>query len=329
MYPLKDTKCKICNQELLSIKKLSWHIRYQHKLIAKQYYDSFVIPPLKGCKFCQEETPFIGLYFGYRTFCKKESCKKLFDLERAKIRNQTYKNKTGYDSPAQDPIIIKKKKETCLKLFGTETPLHSDLIHAKSRITLEKKYGIKNISQLQSIKDKKQKTLESHFTGGQDNLVLKEKIKAVNIEKYGVENVMFKKEFVDKAHQNQWSNYKRGYFNSTKNNNTFFYRSSYELIALEKLELNPLVKAYDSPLFWIEYLNPEDNKIHKYYPDFLIEYTNGEKVLTEVKTEYESKRPVVQAKSYAAKQYCQEHNITRFECWTEKELGLREYATII
>lgn len=96
----------------------------------------------------------------------------------------------------------------------------------------------------------------------------------------------------------------------------------------------------DSILRWsfeeivIPYVNPLDEKVHNYFPDFLIEFKNNDGVqkwLVEVKPkkqtylkENASKKEKItwitnQAKWKAAENYCQKHNIT-FKLITEKEI---------
>jgi hypothetical protein len=68
----------------------------------------------------------------------------------------------------------------------------------------------------------------------------------------------------------------------------------------------------------ISYLNPEDNKIHQYFPDLFV-YKNEKVYLQEVKPSFEIRNPVVQAKAKAAISFC-EKNGWIFEFVTEKEI---------
>jgi len=64
--------CKICEREFTSLKLLTAHLRWIHKLFAKEYYDKFLKKEGEGiCKreACRNETRFTGLRCGYHDFC--------------------------------------------------------------------------------------------------------------------------------------------------------------------------------------------------------------------------------------------------------------------
>lgn len=52
--------------------------------------------------------------------------------------------------------------------------------------------------------------------------------------------------------------------------------------------------------FYIQYIDPDSNTVRKYYPDFLIEKTNGDYLIVEVKGDNKIEDPVVLAKEKAA-----------------------------
>ncbi len=121
------------------------------------------------------------------------------------------------------------------------------------------------------------------------------------------------------------------------------YRSSWELKLMRYLDQHPDVLSWASEEFFIPYISPVDNKIHKYYPDFLIRKRNAvgltETILIEVKPAIQTKPPKVQkkttrkyvtevktygvntAKWKAAMDYCEDRK-WKFIIMTEKELGL-------
>lgn len=63
------------------------------------------------------------------------------------------------------------------------------------------------------------------------------------------------------------------------------FMSSWELHFMELLDVDIDVKSYKSQPFSIPYFRPDTNKFHRYIPDFLVEYTDGTKVLVEIKPE--------------------------------------------
>ncbi|EOG8710498.1 TnsA endonuclease N-terminal domain-containing protein [Bacillus cereus] len=54
--------------------------------------------------------------------------------------------------------------------------------------------------------------------------------------------------------------------------------------------------------FYIQYIDPDSNNVRKYYPDFLVEKTNGDYVIVEVKGDNKIEDPVVLAKERAARE---------------------------
>lgn len=120
---------------------------------------------------------------------------------------------------------------------------------------------------------------------------------------------------------------------------SIIYRSSWELRLMSYLDKHPDVVQWSSEEMFIPYRSPVDNKIHRYFPDFIVKMKNGETVMIEVKPAKQTQPPkkpqkvtkrfvnevftygVNQAKWEAAKQYC-EKNGWKFQIMTEKELNL-------
>ena len=120
------------------------------------------------------------------------------------------------------------------------------------------------------------------------------------------------------------------------------YRSSWELRVLKWLDDNPNVIWFASEELPIPYVSPIDNKVHRYFPDFVvrIKQKNGKEVtvMLEVKPEKQTQKPVQKRKTkrfleeaatYAVNQekwraadlFCKEHG-WQFKLITEKDLGL-------
>ena len=119
------------------------------------------------------------------------------------------------------------------------------------------------------------------------------------------------------------------------------YKSSLELKAIRYCDWNKHVVKWSLEPFAIKYLKPSDGKYHRYYIDFVIEFTSGEKFLVEVKSEGETKPPrkpskkteksinnyqkaiityhINQAKWKAAKEFATFNNL-KFIILTEKQL---------
>ena len=114
--------------------------------------------------------------------------------------------------------------------------------------------------------------------------------------------------------------------------NKIMFRSSWELNVLKFFDGRPDILKYSSEEIIIPYLSPEDNQVHRYFPDFFIEYIdkNGNifKEIVEVKPLHESDEKfakhdrakealaVNNAKWKSASLYCQSRGM-RFRVLTE------------
>jgi hypothetical protein len=124
--------------------------------------------------------------------------------------------------------------------------------------------------------------------------------------------------------------------------NNVVYRSSWELNVLKWLDNNPSVLWFASEELPIPYVSPVDNKVHRYFPDFIvrIKRKDGQEQtsILEVKPYKQTLMPsnrrktkqylfevaqyaVNQAKWKAADLFCKEHG-WQFQLITEKELGI-------
>lgn len=114
------------------------------------------------------------------------------------------------------------------------------------------------------------------------------------------------------------SRYTQGYINpkSCKKlfpniaNDIIIYRSSYEKIFIGWLENNKNVKYWGSECFGIPYISALDNKQHTYYPDYIIEFANGDKMVVEIKPYNQTYKPVNE-NSWANKEYIR--NISKWK----------------
>ena len=122
------------------------------------------------------------------------------------------------------------------------------------------------------------------------------------------------------------------------------YRSSYELKLMMRLDLHQDVIWWGSEEQTIPYRSPIDNKIHRYFPDFIvcIKSKDDKKkiIMIEVKPKHQTIEPVRkekpdrkylkevftygvnQAKWKAAKEFCANRG-WEFQIFTESELGIK------
>lgn len=109
--------------------------------------------------------------------------------------------------------------------------------------------------------------------------------------------------------------YKKGMYNSIKGG-IIKHDSSYEIQAFKILDELPNVLSYKRCNFYIKYMF---GIIRRYHPDIMVEYTNGQKEMIEVKPIYKINTEKCRAQFRAGLNYCKERGI-KFTVWTEHKL---------
>ena len=117
------------------------------------------------------------------------------------------------------------------------------------------------------------------------------------------------------------------------------YRSNWERRFMVYCDKNDDIIYWASEEIAIPYINPIDNKVHRYFPDFIVKTKKGKKFMIEIKPAKQCKPPKPVAKKTprfmresveyirnvskwnAAKQYCEDKGL-EFKIFTEKELGI-------
>ena len=100
--------------------------------------------------------------------------------------------------------------------------------------------------------------------------------------------------------------YVQGSFYSVKNEESFPYKSSYELAYLHQLESNTEVLKYMYEPFDL-YYRDANQKQRIYKPDFMVLYQNGSIEITEVKPKIMLQDFDVQAKARSCREYIKEY----------------------
>jgi hypothetical protein len=122
------------------------------------------------------------------------------------------------------------------------------------------------------------------------------------------------------------------------------YRSLWELRVMKYLDENPAVIEWGSEELIIPYVCPTDNRMHRYYPDFIVKAKKADgttqTMILEVKPKKETMEPKVskkktkryitevmtwgknQAKWKAATEYCADRG-WQFKLITEDHLGIK------
>jgi hypothetical protein len=138
------------------------------------------------------------------------------------------------------------------------------------------------------------------------------------------------------------SKYKPNYPNKYKGDaNNIICRSSWERRFCSWCDLNENIIEWGSEEFWIPYLSPVDNRVHRYFPDFIIKLKEStgqiKTYVIEVKPKRQTQPPkpksrmtkgflyeaktyaVNQAKWKAAVEFCKDRML-EFKIITEDEL---------
>jgi hypothetical protein len=161
-----------------------------------------------------------------------------------------------------------KKKNTCTKNFGFDSPLKSPDIRDKVKGTCLIRYGFDNPNKSDLVKQKTKNTCRLKYSS--DSYVNSDDFKLSMLEKYGVENPM---QSFDINNKRIKSSFEINEFESIK------YQGKYELDFLEfckKMSIFPI-----KPNFSINYIYNDVQKI--YLPDFFIENKN---LIIEIKSTY-------------------------------------------
>lgn len=131
------------------------------------------------------------------------------------------------------------------------------------------------------------------------------------------------------------------------NPNNIICRSSWERRFCNWCDHNESILRWASEEFSIPYISPKDNRVHRYYPDYLIEVKEKDgkikKYIVEVKPKKQTlppKKPsrvtksyiyesvtyaVNQAKWSAAREFCLDNGV-EFMIITEDHLGIKPYG---
>ena len=109
---------------------------------------------------------------------------------------------------------------------------------------------------------------------------------------------------------------------------------------MKYLDDHTQIERWSSEEFCIPYRSPIDRKMHRYFPDFWVEKSNGEELVIEVKPKQHlipPKKPkrqtvkylremktfaVNQRKFEVAKEYCKNKGM-KFQIMTQDELGIK------
>lgn len=304
-------KCEICNQEFKNNLggDLTKHLRDEHNMSMEDYY---VLTKLNGieprcqCGLCNERPNFRrGKFSKYAIGHEKHMWQQKQYIElygHPKCQNPECNNDTQF-------YRGKPRKYCCHRCSEIAEPCHWN--QDKVKKTVNKKYCVNNVFQLDSVKNKSKKTMinnwgvehalqstEIYNTMIKNNIEkygvefpqslsqIKEKQKQTLLKRYDVTHYSKTNEFREmssknmcKHNQNINTNHKIRYYKNTH----LYYQSMHEYRFLEYCEKRNLLQhVNNSPTF--KYLNQSFGKWH--LPDFKLK-TN---FIVEIKSSYWLKR---------------------------------------
>lgn len=112
--------------------------------------------------------------------------------------------------------------------------------------------------------------------------------------------------------------YKTGVYKSPKASKPIEYRSGWELEVCKYLDADINVASYEYESIAIPYIaNVRTGKVRRYFPDFLVMYADGKKVMVEVKRNDKLSNPKVMKKTEAGKLWCLQNGAI-YELWTNQ-----------
>ena len=210
-YP-RNFKCKLSKEQIEFIESNADPKIKNYKFAMKVYW---VIHDIHEFPICENDgkpitKPIISIPQGYfelpekyRYCCGKCRCKdkhwidahsKPQRKETIEKRLSTNNKKYGGNAPACSKSVVDKMKSTKKERYGDSGFTN----HEKAVKTCEERYGVVNVSQLQEVKDKKEKTCLKHH-GIKNILCDGEYMKQVFMNEFGVDNPMKLKKIQDKA----------------------------------------------------------------------------------------------------------------------------------
>jgi hypothetical protein len=249
---------------------------------------------------------------------------------------ETMLRKHGVDHPSKSKAIRNKAKQTLIERFGVENPGQSAEIMTKARETMFRRHGVEYPMQMQSTKDALTSGTIAKF--GQRSFYGSETFKQHMLDKFGVEHPYDSHEIrekaiktynehygVDNVSQSEYfanlpvrsGQHKSGYI--TVKGKSIWFRSSYEKRFLIWCENNVNVLSVDCNIP-VNYVF--ENKTHRYFIDFRVQYTDGKQALFEVKSAYAASLQKNQAKFEAARSQLNTLQCDSFSVITEIELKL-------
>ena len=200
-------KCAICASEFDSYIKLARHIQFTHKMKSKEYFDEFVEPFDHVCRICNKnKTKFINLKEGYFDICSQRSCiqEKISQTKEIKYGDRNYNNRpkailTNANKSPEEEQNRRRKIAMTRNKNKNEDPQYQEKINIRTRKTKLEKYGNEKYV---NVKKMSETNLERY---GVKNVFqaesIKQKIKETNLKNLGVEYPKQSQKCIEKSNK--------------------------------------------------------------------------------------------------------------------------------
>lgn len=273
--------CPICSKEFQT---LNSHIHFKHQLTTEQFLQQYPNTKLVSNQIKELVS----------NTCKKSGCGKwMKGYEYPEWRIKQYQEKF---SGKGNTFYGKKHSKKTRKQMSDN---HADFTGNKNPF----------IQWLKEDEKNKELFSESLKNGW------KEKFKDENYRKLFCENVSKRVSNIYLKGFNPYTNCERGWFQSVKFNNKFYYCSSYEKKFLEFCESSNKIKALQRLPFVIPYKD-EIGKKRNYFADFFV----NQNVVIEIKPKSMIDYNHNKQKIKTGKKYCQKNGF-EYKLLTEDELN--------
>lgn len=244
--------CKICSNQFKNLKALSTHFFNKHNLSSKEYYDKFLIKKNEGeCNICGEQTSYRNLGVGYLTNCSIECRDKNKDIKHDHLKGRKQSIEVINKRVANTNQFKKQKKleETFLKRYGVTNISKLDSVKEKISIGNKGKKIIRN-------KEWQEKIIDSKRKNGTLNHSNKTKIKIKNKLDSHYQNNFFREKYIVKQNNSRYfcGWYKGLYFRSSLELSFLFQNKDKNFMTCEKNDYKVIYEI--------------DGKEKVYYPDF-------------------------------------------------------------
>ena len=189
----------------------------------------------------------------------RQKTDKAYAAEIANKKKATCLKKYGAETPLASEEIRNLCKQTLIKNHGVDNPLKSGEIKKRVESTNLKRYGNKNQIASKQTRDKSKTTMIERY-GVEHQMLLEEiknKVKTTCLEKYGVDNPGGIEEYIEKAKETNLKKYGAEHYNQTKE---YKEACSFRLVKDSKESINEWLRKQDG-------IKPSITTVLKYFSE--------------------------------------------------------------